>query len=53
LQGQRLAGENLYQGSNKSTYNVWGKKLQDGSAVLLFLNNAGSAEDVTCGIFYL
>jgi len=47
-QGSRLAGGNLYQGTTKSTFNVWGKKLQDGSAVLIFLNNAGSAADVTC-----
>jgi alpha-galactosidase len=47
-QGQRLAGGNLYQGSNKSTYNVWGKRLEDGSAVLLFLNNDNKADDITC-----
>jgi len=47
-QGTRLAGKNLAGGSNTTTYNVWGKKLHDGSAVLLFLNNAGQAEDVTC-----
>jgi len=46
-QGVRLAGNNL-QGSGSSTYNVWGKKLHDGSAALLFLNNAGQAADVTC-----
>jgi len=47
-QGQRLAGGNLYQGSNKSTYNVWGKRLEDGSGVLLFLNNDNKADDITC-----
>jgi alpha-galactosidase len=47
-QGVRLAGNNLYQGTSNSTYNVWGKKLEDGSAVLLFLNNANNAADVTC-----
>jgi len=48
-QGVRLAGQNLYQGTTKTTYNVWGKKLQDGSAAFLFLNNANTAADVTCG----
>jgi alpha-galactosidase len=47
-QGTRLAGGNLSQGTTKSTYNVWGKKLQDGSAVLLYLNNANQAADISC-----
>jgi len=46
-QGMRLAGKDL-RGSDTTTYNVWGKKLQDGSAAFLFLNNAGQAADVTC-----
>jgi len=44
-QGLRLAGGDL--GGNTG-FNVWGKRLQDGSAVLLFLNNANQAADVTC-----
>jgi alpha-galactosidase len=46
-QGVRLSGGNLVNGA--SSYNVWGRKLQDGSAVLNFLNNNNkTAEDITC-----
>jgi alpha-galactosidase len=46
-QGVRLAGGNLV--NYASAYNVWGKKLQDGSAVLNFLNNnRTSPESITC-----
>jgi alpha-galactosidase len=44
-QGIRLAGGNLKGGA---TFNVWGKKLQDGSAALHFLNNKATPDDVTC-----
>jgi len=48
-QGMRVAGQNLIQGSNLSTYNVWAKKLSGGkSFAVIFLNNANSAADVTC-----
>jgi len=46
-QGTRLAGGNLHD--NASAFNVWGKKLQDGSAALNFLNNGNKTMDITCG----
>jgi len=46
-QATRLAGGNLAQGTAKSTFNVWGKKVQNGAA-LLFLNNGNTDADVTC-----
>jgi alpha-galactosidase len=45
-QGIRLAGGNLV--NDASPFNVWGKKLQDGSAVLNFLNNNKTAQDIKC-----
>jgi len=45
-QGIRIAGGNLRQGGN--TFNVWGKKLNDGSWAVAFLNNANTAADVAC-----
>jgi len=48
LQGMRLAGGNLRQGTSLSTFNVWGKKLNDGSWALHFLNNKNTVDDVTC-----
>jgi len=47
-QGFRVAGGNLKQGGNLSTFNVWAKKLADNSWAVGFLNNAGAAADVTC-----
>jgi len=48
IQGIRVAGENLIQGTTLSTYNVWGKKLKNGSWAVNFLNNKDTASDVTC-----
>jgi len=45
-QGTRIAGGNLRQGGN--TFNIWAKKLSDGSWAVVFLNNADTAADVTC-----
>jgi len=48
MQGIRVAGGNLKQGSTLSNYNVWAKKLHDRSVAVCFLNNADTAADVTC-----
>jgi len=47
IQGQRVAGGNLIQGST-TNFNVWAKKLHDGSYAVIFLNNADHEQDITC-----
>jgi alpha-galactosidase len=47
-QGVRLVGGNLIQKPVGLTYNIWGKKLFDGSAAVIFLNNANATATITC-----
>jgi len=48
IQGTRVAGKNLIQGTNLSDFNIWAKKLSDGSYAVCFLNNASTDQDITC-----
>jgi len=47
-QGLRIDGGNFVQKPVGPPYNVWGKKLKDGGAAILFLNNENAAASVTC-----
>jgi len=47
-QGIRVAGKNLFQGSDKTTYNVWAKQLSDGSRAVCFLNDGAADADIRC-----
>jgi len=46
-QGIRLVGGNLIQKPVGVPYNIWGRKLQDGAAIV-FLNNDSAAATLTC-----
>eukprot|EP01098_Paradermamoeba_levis_P016984 TRINITY_DN947_c0_g2_i2.p1 TRINITY_DN947_c0_g2~~TRINITY_DN947_c0_g2_i2.p1 ORF type:complete len:169 (-),score=63.67 TRINITY_DN947_c0_g2_i2:87-593(-) len=50
LQGVRIAGADLSPGNSPtpSPTNIWGKKLQDQSWAIIFLNNANTTSDVVC-----
>jgi len=43
-----LGNNTCIQSAHPSTFNVWGKPMQDGSFVLLFTNNGGTAVNFTC-----
>eukprot|EP01125_Pyxidicula_operculata_P021447 TRINITY_DN8256_c0_g1_i1.p1 TRINITY_DN8256_c0_g1~~TRINITY_DN8256_c0_g1_i1.p1 ORF type:complete len:406 (-),score=65.20 TRINITY_DN8256_c0_g1_i1:56-1246(-) len=49
LQGVRIAGGNLIQGSNTTTFNVWAKKLSSSAGfAVIFLNNDSQNANVVC-----